>query len=64
MKISVKLEASQCTGSTTLTLDQLGFSLEEWEQLGEEDKSEAIKNAVYDLNDQPFWMVDSYIEKQ
>lgn len=63
MKIIVKMEASQNSSSTTFDLQDLGFSEEEWSVLNKEEKMEAIKEVIYDLHDQPFWMLDSFQER-
>lgn len=64
MKISVKLEASQKSSSHTFNLNELDVTQEEWEQMNESERNSTIEKAVFGLPEQPFWMVDSYTEKQ
>ena len=63
MKISVKLGASETTGNETFDLEDLGLTQEEWDLMSESEKNIVIENAVFEQNDQPYWMVDSFNEK-
>lgn len=60
MKIYAKLEASENTNNATFDLEDLGLSQYEWEQMTEAERQEAVKGAVYDLNDQPYWTLGSF----
>jgi len=62
MKISVKLTASVTAASRSFTIEQLDIQEDEWNQLNDEERQEKIKQAVYDLPDQPFWELDSWVE--
>lgn len=63
MKISVKLEVSQLRSHATFDLEDLNLTKEEWDQLSYEAKQEAVKEAIYDLPDQPYWCLDSFKEQ-
>lgn len=63
MKISVKLEVSQNSTSISITLDDLCLSIKQWNELSDIEKQEEIKKYVYDMHDQPYWMLDSFVEK-
>jgi hypothetical protein len=64
MKISVKLEASQYTSHTTIDLQDLNLTKEEWDNLPYDEKMELKKEAIYDLPEQPYWCLDSFSEKE
>lgn len=63
MKISVKLEVSEINGHHTFDLEDLGVTEQEWEQMSDSEKHAAVEKAVFDLPDQPYWMVDSFYER-
>ncbi len=63
MKISVNLEVSQRTNHTTIDLDDLNLSQAEWEHMTESEKEEAVKEWISEMNDQPYWMLDSFEEQ-
>lgn len=63
MKISVKLEVSENSKHHTFDLDDLDLIKEQWETMSDSQKQDAIEKAVFDLPDQPYWMVDSFKEK-
>lgn len=63
MKISVKLEVSESRGHHTFDLDDLGVTKEEWEEMSDSEKHDAIEKAVFDLREQPYWCVDSFDER-
>ena len=60
--ITVKMSASQTSSSWTFTIDDLGFTLEEWHAATEEEKARAIENAIDSLPEQPYWYADGYNE--
>lgn len=62
MKISVKLGVSEETGHRTFDLDDLGVTKEEWDELDDKAKHDLVEQAVFDLPEQPYWMVDSFDE--
>jgi len=64
MKISVKLEVSESTGHRTFDLDDLGVTQEEWNEMSESEKHDAVEKAVFDLPEQPYWMVGSFDDGQ
>ena len=63
MKISVKLGVSENNGNQTFSLDELGYTELEWELLSEQEKHDVIEKEVFDLSEQPYWMVDSFEEQ-
>lgn len=63
MKISVKLEVSENRGHHTFDLYDLGVTKEEWEQMSDSEKHDIVEKAVFDLPEQPYWMVDSFDER-
>ena len=62
MKIKVKMSVSESTQSDSFTLDELGFMKEEWENLSDIEKIDAIQKAVDDLPEHPYWVVDSFTD--
>lgn len=60
MKISVKLGVSEETGHRIFYLDDLGLTKEEWDEMNDKQRHDAIEQAVFDLPEQPYWMVDSF----
>ena len=64
MKISVKLEVSESNGHHTFDLDDLGVTEQEWNEMSESEKHDAVEKAVFDLPEQPYWMVGSFDERQ
>lgn len=62
MKISVTLGSSQNTGHATFTLDDINVSQQEWEEMDAAQKKEAVEQAVNNLPEHPYWMVDSFTE--
>lgn len=62
MKISVKLEASENNGYHKFDLDDLGVSEQEWNALSQQEKHSIVEKAVFDLPEQPYWMVGSFDE--
>jgi hypothetical protein len=63
MKISVTLGASQDTSHHKFSLDDLGVTEQEWNEMSESEKKDLIQNAVNDLHDQPYWITDSFSEE-
>ena len=60
MKINVKLGVSEETGHRTFDLKDLGVSKEEWDGFSNREKTKLVKDAVFDLPEQPYWCVDSF----
>ncbi len=60
MKIYVKLEASETTSHARFDLEDLNVTEKEWNDMPFEEKQELVKNAVYDLPDQPYWSLESF----
>ena len=63
MKIEVSLGVSSNSNFVNISLEDLNLTKEEWDELSQEAKDEAIQNYVFDMNDQPYWMVDKYEER-
>jgi len=63
MKIEVNVGVSQNSNHYTFDLDDLGVSKDEWESMSEAEKHDAVEKAVFDLPEQPYWMVDKFTEK-
>lgn len=63
MKILVKLEVSESNGHHTFDLDDLGLTKEEWKQMSDSEKHDVVEKAVFDLPEQPYWMVDTFDER-
>lgn len=64
MKISVKLGVSQESRHETFTMDDLGFTEVEWKTLSGEEKKLAINNAVNDMSEQPYWVMEDFDENE
>ena len=62
MKIEVSLGVSNNKDTCTFTLDELGFTKLEWDNMSDDEKKEAIQAQVFELSDQPYWMLDSFEE--
>ncbi len=63
MRVSVILEASESSGFREFDLEQLGLTEEQWGEMSDLDKQAAIQEAVFDLPEQPYWVVDSFSEE-
>jgi hypothetical protein len=63
MKISVKLEVSESKGHKTFDLEDLGVAEQEWNKMSEPEKHDIVEKAVFDLPEQPYWMVGSFEER-
>lgn len=59
----VLVDASQYTERFTVSLEDLSYTEEEWNELSEDDKYKLIQQHIDDLPPQPFWIVESYEEK-
>ena len=62
MKISVTVEVSQEKDHYTFDLSDFGLNESEWNALPEEEKEEIIREEVYSLPDQPYWMIGAWSE--
>jgi len=63
MKISVKLEVSECSGHRSFDLEDLSVTEQEWNEMSESEKHDTIEKTVFDLPEQPYWMVESFREE-
>ena len=62
MKISIKLDVSESTGTRECDLEDLGVTKEEWENYNEDAKREALQDYLSELPEQPYWCVDTFEE--
>ena len=62
MKISATLDVSENSGHRIFDLDDLGVTEIEWEQMGDLEKRAIIEQAVFDLREQPYWVLESFDE--
>jgi len=60
MQIIARLNVSQTTGTHTFDLEDLGLYEEQWQQMSEVERKEAVHNAVIDLLEQPYWVLDTF----
>lgn len=63
MKISARLVVNTTTEYKTFTLDDLNVTQEEWEALTDEEKEQKVRDAVFDLPEQPYWCIERFEEK-
>lgn len=63
MKIKVIMTPNIKKEVTTILLDDLGFTKQEWVDLDEESKECLINEHLAELPEQPYWMVDKFEEK-
>lgn len=61
MKITVKYGVSQSRTNATWDLEDLGLSVEEWNEMSKDKKEEILMEMME--NDQPYWMVETFEEK-
>jgi hypothetical protein len=64
MKIKVELTPNTTTNTITVTLEDLGLTQEQWDEMDEGQKEETLNNHLFDLPEQPYWMVDKFKEKE
>lgn len=64
MKILLTLGASETTTVKSLTTDDIGITDEEWLLMDNLQKEEALQAYVYDLPEQPYWVLDNFDEKE
>lgn len=61
MKITVKVSVEKPSRTTVhFSLEDLGVSLSEWEEMEQHKKSELIQKAVDEMPEQPYLLVDSW----
>lgn len=61
-KIKAKLETSETAKSFTFNFHDLDVTKEEWEAMSDTEKHNVIQNAVFELNEQPYWVLDTFEE--
>lgn len=63
MTITIRMSVSEVSKSETVDLEELGFDDEDaWKAASDEEKSKAVRDFVFALPEQPYWMDDSYEE--
>ena len=62
MKISVNLEPSEENGHQTFDLEDLELTEQQWNNLSDEERKDAIQNAVNNLHEHPYWVAVSFEE--
>lgn len=60
LKIKISLEASETSHKTTVDIEDLGFTTNEWDLLAENQKQKAVQKYVMGLQEQPYWMLDNF----
>lgn len=63
MTIEVIMEVSETSGVHTFTLEDLGLTENEWNNLNEEQKRDKVQMAIFELPDQPYWMLESFVNR-
>lgn len=53
----LKLEASEDTKTVKVTLQDLGFTEEEWQGLSHDEQMSELQKYADDLPEQPYWYV-------
>lgn len=62
-KIKLELDVSQTSTVITITLSDMGYTFDEWQELTEEQKKEAIEQEAFNHPEQPYWCLDKYSEQ-
>ena len=52
--------ASEDKSNRTFDVDDFGLTPSEWEKMSDEDKGKVIQDAVDNLPEHPYWVVDSF----
>lgn len=63
MKISVTLCPSQSSDHKMIDLDDLELTEQEWNELDKDAQEEKLNEYLSQLPEQPYWMVDTFREK-
>lgn len=63
----MRIKASLCPSTdedktVTISLEDLGFTEQEWNELEEHEQQEAIVTYVDDMPNQPYWEVEGWEE--
>lgn len=64
MKININLEVSESNTVRQINLDDLDISIDKWDSMSADEKQEALQAYVFDLHDQPYWMVTGWGTKE
>lgn len=64
MKIKVEMTPNTTTNVMTIDLEYLDVTEQEWNEMDNEDKEEIINNYIGNLPEQPYWMVDTFSERE
>ena len=63
MKISVSLDVSHPFSSHSFELEDLGVSHSDWHDMTDEEKKAILQGAIDDIPEQPYWVLDSFMEQ-
>lgn len=64
MMIRIELGASVTTSVEYVKCEDLGVTELEWSGFNDEYKKEVLTEYINSLNDQPYWMLDSFEESE
>lgn len=64
MEIKVEMTPNTTTNVMTIDLEDLDVTEQEWNEMNNEDKEETINNYIGNLPEQPYWMVDTFSERE
>jgi len=62
MTILVTLDVSQDSRNVTFDLEDLDITEEDWMELSDKDKKSIIQQAVDNMPEQPYWVVNTFSE--
>lgn len=62
MRVAIKLSITVSEGYRTFALEDLGITEDEWGWMDEEQKYEFLLQFVYQMPEQPDWMIDEFEE--
>ena len=58
--IKITLGASETSNTRYIDFDDFDLLEEDWEAMSDEQKKEIIQECVNKLNDQPFWVLETF----
>lgn len=60
MRIHARMSANQTYDTQYFELEELGFTEEQWLAMSATEQENAVKEAIYNLPEQPYWMLDTF----
>lgn len=63
MTISVTVCPSQSSDHKMISLEDLGLTEQEWDELDKDAQEEKLNEYLSELSEQPYWMVDRFSKK-